>query len=72
MAAAARRTTEQFLTALDEYIAAPQAAEAPSREVAAPAAPRGGTDPKVVVASALGGFLLALVGVAVGRWSARR
>jgi hypothetical protein len=26
----------------------------------------------VVVASALGGFALALVGVAVGRWTARR
>jgi carbon monoxide dehydrogenase subunit G len=72
MAAAARRTTEQFLTALDAHIAAPQAAEAPSRELAAPAPPRGGTDPKLVLASALGGFLLALVGVAVGRWSARR
>jgi carbon monoxide dehydrogenase subunit G len=71
MAAAARRTTEQFLTALDEHVTAPAAAEAPSREIAAPSA-RGGTDPKVVVASALGGFLLALVGVAVGRWSTRR
>jgi carbon monoxide dehydrogenase subunit G len=73
MAAAARRTTEQFLRALDAHIVgAPAAAAAePSREIAAPAA-RGGNDPKVVVASALGGFLLALVGVAVGRWSARR
>jgi uncharacterized protein len=71
MAAAARRTTEQFLTALDEHVTAPRAAEAPSRDIVAPPA-RVGTDPKVVVASALGGFLLALVGVAVGRWSARR
>jgi uncharacterized protein len=72
MGAAARRTTEQFLSALDAHIAggAAPAAE-PSQEIVA-AAPRGGTDPKVVVASALGGFLLALVGVAVGRWSARR
>ena len=37
-----------------------------------PAAPRGGTDAKVIVASALGGFALALIGVAVGRWTARR
>ena len=72
MAAAAKRTTAQFLDALDEHIAAPAAAAGePARELErAPA--RGGTDPKVVVASALGGFLLALVGVAVGRWSARR
>jgi carbon monoxide dehydrogenase subunit G len=72
MAAAARRTTEQFLSALDAHLVrGPAPAAEPSREVvAAPA--RGGTDPKVVVASALGGFLLALVGVAVGRWSARR
>ena len=80
MGAAARRTTEQFLTALDERIVsgpavAPAAAAAQEREPGAavvPAAPRGGTDAKVVVASALGGFALALVGVAVGRWTARR
>jgi uncharacterized protein len=74
MGAAARRTTEQFLSALDDYIEAPAAAAAAAEPGAAvvPAAPRGGTDPKVVVASALGGFALALVGVAVGRWTARR
>jgi hypothetical protein len=37
-----------------------------------PAGARAGTDAKVIVASALGGFALALVGVAVGRWTARR
>jgi uncharacterized protein len=72
MGAAAKRTTAQFLSALDDYIGAPPAAAAPSRELEPAPAPRGGTDPKVVVASALGGFVLALVGVAVGRWSARR
>jgi len=70
MGAAARRTTEQFLSALDEYIAAPPGAE-PALQLER-AAPRGGTDPKVVAASALGGFVLALIGVAVGRWTARR
>jgi uncharacterized protein len=74
MGAAARRTTEQFLSALDERIVsgAPAAAAAAEPGAAIVPAPRGGTDPKVVVASALGGFVLALVGVAVGRWTARR
>jgi carbon monoxide dehydrogenase subunit G len=72
MGAAAKRTTAQFLTALDAHIGAPAAADRPQQALAPVAAPRGGTDPKVVVGSALGGFLLALVGVAVGRWSARR
>ncbi|HEU0237145.1 MAG TPA: carbon monoxide dehydrogenase subunit G [Candidatus Limnocylindrales bacterium] len=76
MGAAARRTTEQFLSALDDYIEAPAAvaaAAAPEPGAAVvPVAPRGGTDAKVIVASALGGFALALVGVAVGRWTARR
>ena len=75
MGAAARRTTDQFLAALDERIvsgapAAPEAVE-PGAEVV-PAQARAGTDAKVIVASALGGFALALVGVAVGRWTARR
>jgi carbon monoxide dehydrogenase subunit G len=75
MGAAARRTTDQFLSALDERImsgapaAAPEAA-APGGAIV-PSAARG-TDAKVIVASALGGFALALVGVAVGRWTARR
>jgi hypothetical protein len=75
MGAAARRTTEQFLSALDERIVsgapAPVATAAEPGAAIVPAA-RGGTDPKVVVASALGGFALALIGVAVGRWTARR
>jgi uncharacterized protein len=76
MGAAARRTTEQFLTALDERIVSGAPAPAAVGEAAAERglvpAVRGGTDPKVIVASALGGFALALIGVAVGRWTARR
>jgi carbon monoxide dehydrogenase subunit G len=76
MGAAARRTTAQFLTALDEYIRSPGGEEAAEPQVGHAIEPagglRGGSDAKVVVASALGGFLLALVGVAVGRWSSRR
>jgi hypothetical protein len=76
MGAAARRTTDQFLAALDERIVsgAPVAPEAVAAEPGAvvPAGARAGTDAKVIVASALGGFALALVGVAVGRWTARR
>ena len=76
MGAAARRTTEQFLQALDDYITQPTAAAAaatpaePGRQIerAGPVA----ADAKVIVASALGGFTLALVAVAVGRWTARR
>jgi carbon monoxide dehydrogenase subunit G len=73
MGAAARRTTEQFLQALDEHITAPAPAEAPPErryevEKAAPVA----ADTKVIVTSALAGFALALIGVAVGRWTARR
>src|SRR5919106_3043519 len=65
MGAAARRTTEQFLKALDDYITAPAAAEAPAErryevEKAAPVA----ADTKVIVTSALAGFVLALIGVA--------
>ena len=74
MAAAARRTTEQFLSALDERIVSgPPAVAEPAAEPGAAVvpAPRA-TDAKVIVASALGGFALALIGVAVGRWTARR
>ena len=72
MGAAAKRTTAQFLEALDDYVGRPEPAPEPAGELerAAPA-PRG-TDPKVIAASALAGFGLALVGVAVGRWTARR
>lgn len=73
MGAAARRTTEQFLIALDERIVsgAPAAVAEPGAAVvpAAQVAPAGA---KVIVISALGGFALALIGVAVGRWTARR
>jgi uncharacterized protein len=76
MAAAARRTTEQFLSALDAHLVAPPAAE----EAAAAAEPSHeierarptGTDTRVIITSALAGFVLALIGVAVGRWTARR
>lgn len=74
MAAAARRTTEQFLSALDAHLVAPaRAEEAPAEpaheiERAQPVA----ADTRVIVTSALAGFVLALVGVAVGRWTARR
>jgi len=76
MAAAARRTTEQFLSALDDHLVAPaRADEAPTeaaREIerARPAA--GAASARVVVASALAGGVLALLGVVVGRWTARR
>jgi uncharacterized protein len=74
MGAAARRTTEQFLRALDERIAAPPGGEEPSvaiaKERAAPA--RGAIDARVIGVSALAGAAAALLGVAVGRWSARR
>lgn len=76
IAAAARRTTGQFLDALDKYIAAPApaaaAAEAQPRREIERARPAAAADVRVIVASALGGFALALVGVAVGRWTARR
>lgn len=75
MGAAARRTTEQFLDALNSYITAPTpaAAAAPEErrfEVARPQPVA--ADTKVIVGSALAGFALALIGVAVGRWTARR
>ena len=76
-AAAARRTTEQFLSALDERIVGGAPAlragrgRAGSRGRARRSARRDRRQGQVV-ASALGGFALALVGVAVGRWTARR
>jgi carbon monoxide dehydrogenase subunit G len=74
MAAAARRTTEQFLSALDERIVsgAPAVAEPGAEPGAALVPAPRATDAKIIVASALGGFALALIGVAVGRWTARR
>jgi carbon monoxide dehydrogenase subunit G len=76
MAAAARRTTEQFLSALDAHLVSPPAAVAeeaaaePGRSIE-PARPAS-ADTRVIVTSALAGFVLALIGVAVGRWTARR
>jgi hypothetical protein len=58
VAAAARRTTGEFLSALEREIV-PAAA--------APAATR-----RRPLALALAGVLIAAAGVAVGRWSARR
>jgi carbon monoxide dehydrogenase subunit G len=73
MAAAARRTTQQFLSALDDHLLAPAIEEAarvqPRREIER-VRPAG--DARVIVTSALAGFALALIGVAVGRWTARR
>jgi carbon monoxide dehydrogenase subunit G len=76
---AARRTTEQFLTALDRTIAAPHEAAAAPREAAVPGraiepAPPvpAGADPRWIVAGAVAGAAAALFGVAVGRWTARR
>jgi carbon monoxide dehydrogenase subunit G len=74
MGAAARRTTEQFLSSLETMIASPppeepQAAAPGAAEIVL--APRSG-DARLIVASGLAGFVLALIGVAVGRWTARR
>jgi uncharacterized protein len=74
MGAAARRTTEQFLRALDERITAPPGEEpstAVAERAAAPPA-RAGLDARVIGVSALACAAVALLGVAVGRWSARR
>jgi uncharacterized protein len=77
MGAAARRTTEQFLSALETTIVSPpsaaaEAEAAPGAAVVAAPRPAVAADTRVIVGSALAGFVLALVGVAVGRWTARR
>jgi carbon monoxide dehydrogenase subunit G len=78
MGAAARRTTAQFLSALETTISSPPteaaapSAAAPGAEVVAAPRPAVAADTRVIVTSALAGFVLALVGVAVGRWTARR
>jgi carbon monoxide dehydrogenase subunit G len=82
---AAKRTTREFLEALDRQLQAPEGAAAPEEAPsgAAPPAERRSfapvpaagprrADPVVVVVSMLTGFLLALIGVGVGRWTARR
>jgi hypothetical protein len=84
LGAAAKRTTAQFLDAVavnmhavpgDAADAEPGAAPAPQagQVFAAPAAaPRAGADVRLVALSAAAGFLAALVGVVVGRLTARR
>jgi uncharacterized protein len=70
--AAARRTTEQFLSELERLIVAPPGEEAEvARQDVAPAA-RLEASPRMLVASAAAGAAIALAGVAVGRWTARR
>jgi len=75
---AAKRTTREFLEALDRQIQSPpvEAGATPARaesfSPAPVAAPARRADPVVIVASMLAGFLLALIGVGIGRWSARR
>jgi carbon monoxide dehydrogenase subunit G len=74
---AAKRTTREFLEALDREIQSPprEAPATPARAETfspAPVAPARRADPVVIVASMVAGFLLALVGVGIGRWSARR
>jgi uncharacterized protein len=80
---AAKRTTREFLEGLDRHIQPPEVpAEAPTEQAAAAPAERRsfapapttarGTDPVVIALSVLAGFLLALIGVGVGRWTARR
>jgi uncharacterized protein len=78
---AAKRTTREFLEGLDRQIQSPEAPTAAEGEQAVPAERRSfapapttarGTDPVVIALSVLAGFLLALIGVGVGRWTARR
>jgi uncharacterized protein len=71
---AAKRTTREFLEGLDNQIQSPEPAATPETAgtfAPAPTTARG-TDPVVVALSVLAGFLLALIGVGVGRWTARR
>jgi hypothetical protein len=87
VAAAARRTTAEFLSNVERELTAPReptAAEGPApdgRPVEpagrsfAPAAAPAAAPPdtlRVAAVSLVLGFLLALAGVAVGRWTARR
>jgi uncharacterized protein len=71
--AAARRTTEQFLGELERLIVSPpeEAVEPAARPLAEPER-RVEASPRMLIASALAGGALALAGVAVGRWTARR
>jgi uncharacterized protein len=78
---AAKRTTREFLEGLDRQIQSPEAPTGAEGQQAVPAERRSfapapttarGTDPVVIALSVLAGFLLALIGVGVGRWTARR
>jgi uncharacterized protein len=72
---AAKRTTEKFLAALEQEVAAPAPAAPARGEAAEPPAPvarAGRPDPAVIAVSALAGAAAALLGVAVGRWTSRR
>ncbi len=71
---AAKRTTREFLEGLDQPDPVAASRAPPRRSgrrtfAPAPTAARGGTDPVVIALSVLAGFLLALIGVAVGRWT---
>jgi carbon monoxide dehydrogenase subunit G len=72
--AAARRTTEQFLGELERLIVSPPAPleAAPGEELVPSRESRAATSPRTIIASALAGGLIALLGVAVGRWTTRR
>lgn len=98
--AAAKKTTKEFLEALDREITQPQAAEhdaespdereqdgeretdagkagdGPARIItpspARTTAAAGEQDWRLVVAGTLGGYVLAVIGIAYGRWTARR
>lgn len=72
MGAAARRTTEQFLSALDGYIEQPSGVEPEPGEALAEPVLHVEPSARVIVGSALAGAAVALLGVVVGRWTARR
>ena len=81
LAAAAKRTASEFFGAVDRALS-DGLPEAPAAEERAPttaetgrvftAPPRPAQDVRSFAAGVAAGFLLALAGVAVGRWSARR
>jgi carbon monoxide dehydrogenase subunit G len=76
VAGAARRTTEQFLGRLEERLVNPPEAEEVPVGEGPLAEPELGLivrhDARVIAVSALAGAAAALLGVAVGRWTARR
>jgi uncharacterized protein len=72
--AAARRTTEQFLGELESLIVSPPEAAVPEEAPGPLATPelRVEATPRLFLAGALAGAAVALLGVVVGRWTARR